>query len=171
MVFNRIWVSDCSVCKVSNCLAISWWKQVTFGWDGVRFVLDQYVKLYFISLGNQNNSQKVDMSSTDTLFWYRANQSLLLLLSVACLMATHVQWSGKRKWLWAIAAPSPQHSMGHFSVVFVKTKIFYGPFNFCMGHLHRITKLYVSNVPWPLPFPITASCVTFRDSGYQPLKM
>jgi hypothetical protein len=45
--------------------------------------------------------------------------------------------------------------MGHFSVVFVKTKIFYGPFNFCMGHLHRITKLYVSNGPWPLPFPIT----------------
>jgi hypothetical protein len=48
--------------------------------------------------------------------------------------------------------------MGHFSVVFVKTKIFYGPFNFCMGHLHRITKLYVSNGPWPLPFPITALC-------------
>ena len=67
------------------------------------------------------------------------------------------QWSGKRKWLWAIAAPSSQHSMGHFSVVFVKTKIFYGPFNFCMGHLYRITKLYVSNGPWPLPFPITAN--------------
>ena len=66
-----------------------------------------------------------------------------------------VQWSGKRKRLWAIAAPSSQHSMGHFRVVFVKTKIFYGPFNFCMGHLHRITKLYVSNGPWPLPFPIT----------------
>ena len=31
-----------------------------------------------------------------------------------------MQWSGKRKWLWAIAAPSSQHSMGHFSVVFVK---------------------------------------------------
>ena len=65
------------------------------------------------------------------------------------------QWSGKRKWLWAIAAPSSQHSMGHFSVVFVKTKILYRPFNFCMGHLYRITKLYVSNGPWPLPFPIT----------------
>jgi hypothetical protein len=25
-----------------------------------------------------------------------------------------------------------------------------------MGHLHRITKLYVSNGPWPLSFPITA---------------
>jgi hypothetical protein len=67
------------------------------------------------------------------------------------------QWSGKRKWLWAIVAPSSQHSMGHFSVVFVKTKILYGPFDFCMGHLYRITKLYVSNGPWPLPFPITAN--------------
>jgi hypothetical protein len=47
-------------------------------------------------------------------------------------------------------------SMGHFSIVFAKTKIFYGPFNLYMGHLHRITKLYVSNGPWPLPFPITA---------------
>jgi hypothetical protein len=44
--------------------------------------------------------------------------------------------------------------MGHFSVVFVKIKIFYGLFNFCMGHLHIITKLYVSNGPWLLPFPI-----------------
>jgi hypothetical protein len=45
--------------------------------------------------------------------------------------------------------------MGHFSVVFVKIKIFYGLFNLCMEHLHRITKLYVSNGPWLLPFPIT----------------
>jgi hypothetical protein len=58
--------------------------------------------------------------------------------------------------------------MGYFSVVFVKTKIFYGPFNFCMGHLHRITKLYASNGPWSLPFPITDSkkgygCQNMRD--------
>ena len=73
------------------------------------------------------------------------------------------QWSGKRKWLWAIVAPSSQHSMGHFSVVFVKTKIFYGPFNSCMGHLHRITKLYVSNGLWPLPVcikrPMAPACM------------
>jgi hypothetical protein len=36
-------------------------------------------------------------------------------------------------WLWAIAAPSSQHSMGHFSVVFVKTKIFYGFLIFVWG--------------------------------------
>ena len=61
----------------------------------------------------------------------------------------------KEEMIMGLAAPSSQHSMGHFSVVFVKTKIFYGPFNFCMVHLHWITKLYVSNGPWPLPFPIT----------------
>ena len=55
--------------------------------------------------------------------------------------------------------------MGHFSVVFVKTKIFYGPFNFCMGHLHRITKLYVSNGPWLLPFPITDQSIILQKGG------
>ena len=41
------------------------------------------------------------------------------------------------------------------------------PFNFCMGHLHRITKLYASNGPWPLPFPIIAgiSCGTVTLYG------
>jgi hypothetical protein len=56
--------------------------------------------------------------------------------------------------------------MGHFSIVFAKTKIFYGPFNLYMGHLHRITKLYVSNGPWPLPFPIAAYAISsLRPKG------
>ena len=75
-----------------------------------------------------------------------------------------------------MAAPSSHHSMGYFSVVFVKTKIFYGPFNFCMGHLHRITKLYASNGPWPLPFPITDSkkgygCQNMRDYKILPTQI
>ena len=76
-----------------------------------------------------------------------------LSLALPWVQKKTFRWSGKRKWLWAIAAPSSQHSMGHFSVVFVKTKIFYGPFNFSMGHLHRITKLYVANGLGPLSFP------------------
>jgi hypothetical protein len=55
------------------------------------------------------------------------------------------------------------------SVVFVKTKIFYGPFNSCMGHLHRITKLYVSNGPWPLPVcikrPMAPACIDWEKQG------
>jgi hypothetical protein len=31
------------------------------------------------------------------------------------------------------------------------------------GHLHRITKLYVSNGPWPLPFPITENINFVED--------
>jgi hypothetical protein len=40
----------------------------------------------FIVLAHCNNSPRVDMSlHSDTLFWFRANQSLLFLLNAACL--------------------------------------------------------------------------------------
>ena len=114
-----------------------------------------------IDIEDRRTKVKVTTSKNRTKIWYffrfrmiswGQNVGSKWNLEHMCLM----QWSGKRKWLWAIAAPSSQHSMGHFSVVFAKTKIFYGPFNFYMGHLHKITKLYVSNSPLPLPFPITA---------------
>ena len=45
-----------------------------------------------------------------------------------------------------------------------------------MGHLHRITKLYASNGPWPLPFPITDSkkgygCQNMRDYKILPTQI
>jgi hypothetical protein len=57
--------------------------RTSFWWDDdeVRFVLDQHAELDIYS-----NSPRVNMSlHSDTLFWFRANQSLLLLLSAACL--------------------------------------------------------------------------------------
>jgi len=40
----------------------------------------------FIVLAHWNNSTRVDMSlHSDTVSWFRANQSLLLLLNAACL--------------------------------------------------------------------------------------
>ena len=52
-----------------------WREQINFQWDDddeVRFVLDQHAEL--------------DMSlHSDTLFWFRANQSLFFLLNAACL--------------------------------------------------------------------------------------
>ena len=40
----------------------------------------------FIVLAHWNNSLQVDMSlHSDTLFWFRANQSLFFLLNAACL--------------------------------------------------------------------------------------
>ena len=49
-------------------------------YDDVRFVLDQHAVLDFYSANRHwNNSPRVDMSlHSDTLFWFRANQSLLL---------------------------------------------------------------------------------------------
>jgi hypothetical protein len=64
-------------------------EQVNLQWDDdeVRFVLDQHAELDFYSaIDYWNNSPRIDMSlHSDTLFWFRANQSLLFLLSVACL--------------------------------------------------------------------------------------
>jgi hypothetical protein len=55
-------------------------------WDDVRLVLDQHARLYLDSASHQNNSPQLDMSlHFGILFWFRANQSLLLLLNDACL--------------------------------------------------------------------------------------
>ena len=44
----------------------------------------------FIVLALWNNSPQVDMSlHSDTLFWFRANQSLLFLLNAVCLAEKH----------------------------------------------------------------------------------
>jgi hypothetical protein len=54
--------------------------------DEVRFVLDQHAELDLYSASSLNNSPRADMSlHSDTLFWFRANQSLLFLLNDACL--------------------------------------------------------------------------------------
>ena len=42
--------------------------------------------VFFIVLAHWNNSPRIDMSlHSDILFWFRANQSLLLLLNATCL--------------------------------------------------------------------------------------
>ena len=72
---------------MSNFSAKSW-REVTFSWDDdeVRFVLDQHIELDLIMLAHWNDIPRVDMLlHSDTLFWFRANQSVLLLLSAACL--------------------------------------------------------------------------------------
>jgi hypothetical protein len=65
-------------------------EQATFQWnDDVRFihVLHQHAKLDFLVLSRWHNSQQIDMSlQSDTLSWFQANRSLLLLLTAACLV-------------------------------------------------------------------------------------
>jgi hypothetical protein len=55
--------------------------------DEVHFVPDQRTELdVFLVLAHWNNSLLIDMSlQSDTLLWYRANQSLLFLLNAAVL--------------------------------------------------------------------------------------
>ena len=66
---------------------ISWPEQANVQWDDdneIHFVLDQHAKLDCVVLAHWNISSRIDMSlRTDTLFWYRANQSLFFLLNAA----------------------------------------------------------------------------------------
>ena len=61
-----------------------WWDD-----DDVQFVLDQDVKLDFVS-----DQPWINMSPhSDTLFWFQTNQSLFLLLNAACLVEKkQTQW-------------------------------------------------------------------------------
>ena len=68
--------------SLSNFSAISWREQVTVGWDNDS-VLDQINTLrgIFMVVAHWNNSLWVDMSlHSDTEFYFKANQSLFLLL-------------------------------------------------------------------------------------------
>jgi hypothetical protein len=73
------WVSDCCLMPSQQFSAISWREQVNYQWDDdeVRFVLNQHA----------------DMSlHSDTLFWFRANQSLLFLLNAYSREATNTNF-------------------------------------------------------------------------------
>jgi hypothetical protein len=66
-------------------------EQVNFQWDDdddeVRFVLDQHTELDIYSASSLKQQSRVDMSShSNTLSWFRANQSLLFLLNAVCLV-------------------------------------------------------------------------------------
>ena len=60
--------------------------------DSIKILVSEFLyqtnmlSWIFIVLGQWNNNSLVDMSlHSDTLFWYQANQSLLLLLNAAFL--------------------------------------------------------------------------------------
>ena len=85
-ISEKLRVSEWLLFNASNFSDISWREQINFQWDDdeVRFVLDQ--RWVFTVLAHWKNSPRVDMSLySDTLFWFRANQSLLFLLNAACL--------------------------------------------------------------------------------------
>ena len=53
--------------------------------ENIRFRLDQHAQLDFIVLAHITNSLLVDMFHSSTLFWFRATQSLFLVLIGLCL--------------------------------------------------------------------------------------
>ena len=57
-----------------------------FQWDDdeIRFVLDQHAELYSASSLKKQSADKRSLHS-DTLFWFRANKSLIFLLNAAYL--------------------------------------------------------------------------------------
>ena len=63
-------------------------EQVNFQWDDDedRPVLNQHAELIVIVVAHWNNSPRGHMSfHSDTVFRFRANQSLLFLFNAACL--------------------------------------------------------------------------------------
>ena len=78
-IISDEWVSDCSLMPIQQFL--SWGEQVNFQWDDdeVCFVLDQHAKLDFYI------ASSLKQQSADTLFWFPADQTLLILLNAACL--------------------------------------------------------------------------------------
>ena len=83
------WMSECCLMPTHNCSAISWWEQVNFQWDNdgeVSFVLDQHAELDFYSASSlkQQFTGRHVAPHSDKLFWFRVNQSLLLLLNAEC---------------------------------------------------------------------------------------
>jgi hypothetical protein len=94
---RMIYLSHTDVLQLVYCLTsglpshfsvISWREQVNFQWDddAVRFVPDQHAEWDLYSASSLKQQSAVDMSlHSDTLFWFRANQSLHFLLNDACL--------------------------------------------------------------------------------------
>ena len=89
------WVSDCCLKPIQQFFSyiMTRTSQLNFQWDDdddddddVCFVPDHTLCCIFIVLAHWNNSPRVDMTlHSDTLFWFRANQSLLFLLNAVCL--------------------------------------------------------------------------------------
>ena len=86
-----LWVSEWYCCLMSNqqffnyfmartnYISMRWW------WCPLSTTPTCLVGFVFIVLAHWNDSPQVDMSPhTDTLSWYWANQSLLLLLNAVC---------------------------------------------------------------------------------------
>jgi hypothetical protein len=97
------WVSDC--CSTLHWTivrsALPWQEHVTSRWDDVHYVLDM--------------SEWVDISHhSGTLIWFRANQSLILLLSATCIAENQkipiLESLGWPRWVLSPRSTTPEES-------------------------------------------------------------
>ena len=75
-VYLLNWVSDCYLMPIQQFFSYT-----IYQWydDELRFVLDQHAEFYIASSLKQQSAGR-HVAPLDTLFWFRANQSLLFLL-------------------------------------------------------------------------------------------
>jgi hypothetical protein len=96
VVFRRIivnvlaheWLSDCCLIPTRQFFSYIIGRTSKFSmrwWWGPLCTRPTCLVRFFIVLAHWNNSSRIDMSlHWKTLSWFRANQSLLILLNVAC---------------------------------------------------------------------------------------
>jgi hypothetical protein len=107
------WVSEWVLFN-PNFSAISWREQVSFQWDDdeVHFVQDQHAELDFYSVSSvkqQSAGRHVVPLGHNSLFWFRADQSLLFLLNAACL-AENVQIPILKSLVWPDRGSNPRYT-------------------------------------------------------------
>ena len=84
--FPKLWVSACCLMPHEQFSDISWRETSYVRWDNVSLCLTNTLIVFIVlHVSHWNNSPLVDMVlNSTTMSWFRANQSLFFLLSVAC---------------------------------------------------------------------------------------
>ena len=87
---KKEWVSNCCLTANDNFFSyiIARTKYRQWNYDDVLFLPNKHVELdlYRASSLKQQSDGRDMLFHLDTLFWFRVNQSLLLLLNAACLL-------------------------------------------------------------------------------------
>jgi hypothetical protein len=94
-----------------------------------------------------NNSRRIDMSHhSDTISWFRANQSLLFILSAACLAEKQTQYQFNSRWFEPIGTRTHHDLSSTWDKLYFFIRYPYYNFNKC-GTLTLLTSKRLG--AWP----------------------